>query len=990
MSNKADFIEELRKGIESSLVDRKVEASTSFQPKLLTNNFKHGKKVLPFIEKELLNCDEFYISVAFITRSGIEPLLLTLKELERKGIKGKILTTDYLYFSDPSALEKLNEFSNIELKMFMTGSTNGGFHTKGYIFKETGIYKIIIGSSNLTGDALTRNREWNSLLTSTFNGSYTDEVLNEFEELWYSPNSAVFNVFFDAYKTQFYKLKSFKIREKEFQKHLQNVNYEVHRIEPNIMQKRFLSNISKLRNSGESRALLISATGTGKTYAAAFAVRDISPKRMLFLVHREQIARKAEESFKRICGSGHTYGVISGTSKEYEKDYVFATVWTIAKEESLKYYNQSSFDVIVIDEAHHSAAETYRRIMAYFKPKLWLGMTGSPDRTDGQDIYSIFHYNIAGEIRLPQAMEEDMLCPFHYFGITDSTFDDINNKFQNNDERDIHSLLTEERINNIVKNARFYGYSGERVKGLIFVSRKDEGILLSQTLNDRYQLKTVFLSGDDSQEVRESAIVRLTSDNCVDYLDYIITVNIFNEGIDIPEINQVLFLRPTESPIVFVQQLGRGLRKADEKEFVVILDFIGNYQNNYMIPIALSGDRSYNKDTVRNYLREGNSLIPGGSTIHFDEISRERIFKSLNDFSPDAVFLKEKYLELRNKLNRIPTILDFYDYGEIDPSLFFINRGKIKSYYNYVKKTEGNNANITFTSSQQRILEYVSQLLLNGKRIEELAIIRLLLNNKEISRNNVEETVHDYNPTYCFNKERFISAVRILKNKYLKEADRLQTYGNISILDQNIKLMASNLFKIACLDGYFRQEISMLVEYGFRIYRDNFSRQDQYGFVLYKKYFRKDVSRLLNWDSDLSSVMYGYKTYQGYCPIFVTYKKRRNISKAIQYNDHFLKNDIFSWMSRHNTKETDKQLQEIINSETNNMILLLFVMKEDNEGKDHYYFGRVHYLSHTQTTTTTDSGDVEPIVNFIFKLDVPVRDDMYDYFTAGANEFEKE
>lgn len=229
---------------------------------------------------------------------------------------------------------------------------------------------------------------------------------------------------------------------------------------------------------------------------------------------------------------------------------------------------------------------------------------------------------------LQDAMEEDLLCPFHYFGITDlEVISDVGKTVQEKEEN-FRYLTSDERVYNIMKQAQFFGYSGERVKGLIFCSRIDEAKELSEKMNEK-GWRTLVLSGSDSESVRTNAIERLAGEESEEALDYILSVDIFSEGVDVPEINQVIMLRPTESPIIFIQQLGRGLRKAEGKEFVVIIDFIGNYRKNFMIPIALSGDRSYNKDNIRRYVTEGGRIIPGASTVHFDKISRQKIFRRL-------------------------------------------------------------------------------------------------------------------------------------------------------------------------------------------------------------------------------------------------------------------------------------------------------------------------------------------------------------------------
>ena len=373
-------------------------------------------------------------------------------------------------------------------------------------------------------------------------------------------------------------------------------------------------------------------------------------------------------------------------------------------------------------EVHKAGANSYKQIMEYFKPKLWLGMTASPERTDGFDIYGLFDHNIAYEIRLQQALEEDLLCPFHYFGITDLYTGDTGNS---KDFREFNYLVHDERVDYILEKAEYYGYSGHRVKGLIFCSRKEEAIELSKKFNSR-GLNTEVLTGADSIEKRMEFIERLTSDEIENKLDYIFTIDIFNEGVDIPEINQVIMLRPTESPIVFVQQLGRGLRKSEGKEYVIILDFIGNYNNNFMIPMALFGDRSYNKDTVRKCVREGNRIIPGCASIHFDEIARKRIYESIDNANfNDIRLIKESYQQLKFKLGRIPNLMDFEEYGSIDVLRIFDNKS-LGSYYKFLKKYE-KEYTITLTNEQEKVIEFISKKLAPGKRVHELEVLKRLL-----------------------------------------------------------------------------------------------------------------------------------------------------------------------------------------------------------------------------------------------------------------------
>lgn len=574
-------IAELRAGLETGFINSGYNSSLAYQPQFLSNNHKEGKKVLSSIEDELMSCDKFQISVAFITMGGITPLLQTLKELEKNGIPGEILTTNYLNFSEPKALEKLHGLSNITLKMYDVEKAAEGFHTKGYIFKKEEIYRIIIGSSNMTSAALTSNREWNTKVVSTEQGEVAKQIVEEYNELWNSRYALSFDNFYEEYKERYQIIK----RQREIAKSEEIPSIEKYRLKPNAMQVGFITNLRKILEKGEDRALLISATGTGKTYASAFAMRELGFKRVLFLVHRGQLARQTKKSYEKIFDKSVSMGLVGAGYSDYDRDYVFATVQTLNRDEHLRKYAPDDFDCIILDEAHHSSANTYQKVMNYFTPKLWLGMTATPDKRDddidGKNIYQIFNYQIAYEIRLQQAMEENMLCPFHYFGITDvSLLGDKEIKSKKLTESSFNQLVGDERVKHIIEQANYFGHSGDRVKGLIFCSRIDESVELSNKFNQTINpetgrfFRTIALNGEATEEERQRAFERLAMDeNMLDTanqsnakqifdtegkiqpLDYIFSVEILNEGVDIVEVNQVIMLRPTESPIVFIQQL---------------------------------------------------------------------------------------------------------------------------------------------------------------------------------------------------------------------------------------------------------------------------------------------------------------------------------------------------------------------------------------------------------------------------------------------------
>ena len=784
----------IQSGLSTAFLDKNISSNVLYRPQFISNDYKNGRKVLSTIEDELLHCDSFSISVAFITMGGITPLLQTLRTLEDKGIHGKILTTDYLAFSDPKALDKLATFSNVELKMYLVPDSKNGFHTKGYIFQSDEIYKILVGSSNMTNTALTTNREWNTKIVSTKSGEFVSEMLDEFEELWNHPNTYSYNAFIGAYRVHYEEYK--KVKQKE------DIKLPSKQLIPNSMQQAFISSLRNIRNSNESKVLLISATGTGKTYASAFAMQDQNPKRALFLVHREQIAKQALQSYKNVFGESKTFGLLSGNSKDTDVDYLFATMQTMSKKEVYSSFAPDTFDTIIIDEAHRIGAKSYQEIMDYFKPKFWLGMSASPERTDDFDVYAAFDHNIAYEIRLQQALEENLLCPFHYFGITDFLTNGNETDFT-----DFNYLTSNQRVDYIIEQTNYYGYSGERVKGLMFCSSKKEAAALSERLNLR-GYRTIALSGEDSQEKREDAIDRLVSDTRSDYLQYILTVDIFNEGVDIPEINQVVLLRPTQSPIVFVQQLGRGLRKSKDKEYVVILDFIGNYKNNFMIPIALSGDRSYNKDNIRRYVLEGERIIPGSSTIHFDEISKKQIFASIDKLSGIKTFIKESYKNLKYKLNRTPLLMDFLNNHEVDPIVIL---KEYKTYYKLLENIDPSNIETPLNDKEQTILEYYSSVIANSRRPIEAELLDRIINLRTIKTSDLLNQINsEYN--IQFNMDFLDSALSNITGNFIKTSSEKDKYAllNSIILKNGDELSISNNFKDILTNTQFKEYIQDL------------------------------------------------------------------------------------------------------------------------------------------------------------------------------------
>lgn len=650
------------------------------------------------------------------------------------------------------------------------------------------------------------------------------------------------------------------------------------------------------------------------------------------------------------------------------------------------------------DEAHHVPADTYQKVMKHFTPKLWLGMTATPDKRDdnieGRNVYELFDHQIAYEIRLQQAMEENLLCPFHYFGITDLAIIGDDEEAS----RDFSVLTSDERVKHIINEADYYGYSGDKVKGLIFCSSIKETEELSEKFNHMInpstgqKFRTIVLNGSASEQERQNAFERLAmnkEDATADHepLDYIFSVEILNEGVDIVEVNQVIMLRPTQSPIVFIQQLGRGLRKAYGKEYVVILDFIGNYNNNFMIPIALSGDRTYNKDNIRRYIMEGGRVIPGASTVHFDEISRKRIFVSVDkaNFS-DIKLIRENYTNLKNKLGHIPRLLDFDDYGEMDVIRIFDNNS-LGSYYKFLVKYE-KEYKIRLSENEEKVIEFVSKKLANGKRIQELRMLKRMLAYARGSSKlglfaGLSEDMKEYGKIVSQNQKENI--VNVMTNEFPAGSGK-KTYSQcVFIEDDGTDYKPTKTFMQMLLNDKFYEMLQELVEFGIRRYERNYKNTyKQTDLVLYQKYTYEDVCRLLNWEQNevpLNIGGYKFDKKTKTFPVFINYDKSENISDTTKYEDHFIpgSRDRLIAISKSGRTLKSEDVQNFLKAKERGIQVELFVRKnkDDKISKEFYYLGHMTASGNTKEFTMVNTEKTAVEIEWI--LDVPVREDIYEY-----------
>lgn len=630
--------------------------------------------------------------------------------------------------------------------------------------------------------------------------------------------------------------------------------------------------------------------------------------------------------------------------------------------------------------------------MAHFQPEFWLGMTATPERTDDKDVFKIFNHQIAYEIRLKDALDYNLLCPFHYHGISDL-------KINNEEQKDFSNfayLTSDERVKHVLQKAEEFKFSGERVKGLIFCSSVDEAKVLSEKLK-QHNLRTTYLTGASKPEARLAAVDRLAGADGPQALDYILTVDIFNEGVDIPEINQVIFLRPTQSPIIFTQQLGRGLRKAAGKEYVVILDFIANYEKNYLIPVALSGDNSYDKDSMRKLVMLGTKVIPGASTVEFEKVVRDRVLESIDNARTNTVeLLRTSYKAIKNKLGRIPNLVDFYPHNGIDAVKFFEKKWAHygSSYYGFLAKYEKDYTG-KLSPLQAKMLSYLSGRFGNGKRVAEALLIESIINNKN--------TNADFFKEQLLKRFGIDASDDLLKNIVLNLSNQFNLTGDQKERNKDVVFVepiGTEDFRIA--DAFNRAlndetssdfivQLNDLIAFIYQRYDLRYSKRYRcMDLTLNEKYSYEDIPRLLNWSKYISAQIIGgyrYDDETNTLPVLVNYNKEDD---AIAYEDHFENEEYLIALSKTNRKVDSKDAEIIFRKqpEYKNTKILLFVRKNknDSETKTFYFLGEMNAIGGPEPVAVPKrdgTGEKVSAFKVRYRLESNVRRDIYEYITES-------
>ena len=873
-------------------------------------------KFIDKLRKNLDLCKGFYFSVSFIKKPGLRLLAPNIEAALARGARGKLITSTYQNFTDIDSLTFFRDLATrypgqfecrLDRECFhdVNGNTVG-FHSKGYLFEFSNHNELLVGSSNITVYALLKNVEWDVSVIDAPEEETYDSAKKEFERLW-ERTLPLTQELIEEYKTKLY----YSIERWDMDYDVANAA-----VKPNYMQRKALKELNRIRVMGAGKALVCSAAGSGKTFLAAFDVLNFNPRRLLYIVHEGSILMKSVETFERVFGADRTYGVYNAEYKDFDAEFVFSTNVTMAN--SLELFETHTFDYIIIDEAHHAAAETYRKILDYFEPQFLLGITATPERMDGEDVFALFDQNVPYELRLRDAIVNRLVVPFHYYGIRDELIE--YGIKETKGHKFVEQFSDEKHCEFISRMIEQHRIPGQKLKALAFCRDISHAIRMSQAMEDYYH--TRYLTGKNSVGERVRAYKDLQDENAD--LEILFTVDILNEGVDIPGVNMVLFLRPTDSQTIFIQQLGRGLRNYEGKQYVTVLDFIGNdYKRSVQIAFALGGlaeNFVVEKKLVASLVQDNFRSIglkDYGVEIHLDELSKKEVLSFIDEVNFNTRrYLEQDYRNFKKYISaeNYPRHVDYLN-NDYAPDLVKFMQSKISgrknaSYYGFLKAIGEENLP-AFDERQEAFVKYVSEMLPIVRPYEYLIIQKMVEGAGKAALDNVRHHVK-VNVAH-YESAALVHALQYMKNSGFFAVRWEDGKETISFLDVTLDIE---------LDEYLRD----LLEFGLGKYDAEFAElpgEEMKTFHLWSKYRKEQVQQLLL--NNPKDIMLGTKIYDGVVYAYVTVIKATGTKEGLKYVDGYIDRNTFQWETVANV--SDKELTALKNSRRAE----IFVRKVENE-----------------------------------------------------------
>lgn len=904
-----------------SEADKLIAPKTGLSQSSLFTGSKTEPTLASEIKKEILSSDRIDILMSFIKWSGLRLVAEELKEFTaRPSNRLRIITTTYIGATDIQCLDFLRELPNTELKVSLD-SKRTRLHAKAYLFcRDTGFTTAYIGSSNISNPALTSGLEWNIKITvedandiiTKFEGTF-ETYWNDKEFLTYTPEIR------DRVKTA---LKSGK----EPSSPANSFYFDIY---PYLYQQEILDRLEAERKvHGKNRNLIVSATGTGKTVIAAFdfkRFRQSNPQaKFLFIAHRKEILEQSLACFRTVLRDQNFGELFVGSYAPTQSDQLFMSIQTYHSKEFWNHTSKDYYDYIIVDEFHHAEAPTYRKFLEYYNPRILLGLTATPERMDNKDILEYFDGRVAAEIRLPEAIDRKLLCPFHYFGVSDCVdlsrlswsrggyvASELDNLYTGNDAR---ARLIHDAVQKYLKNV-------DEVIGLGFCVSIGHAEYMAKIFNT-FGITSDFLTGDSDEQTRTDARYRLQNGE----LKFIFVVDLFNEGIDIPEVNTVLFLRPTESLTIFLQQLGRGLRLHEDKECLTVLDFISQAHRNYNLEARFRALMGRTHNSTQNEIENKFPHLPSGCVIQFEKIAQKHVLDNIRQ----AVNQRRDSLAAR--------IATFHDDTGKELSLAnFVEHYGLALHDIYRKASW---SRLCFEAGLIQDLNDPDEILLtkglgrllhiNSRRYIEF--IRRLLSITDLS----EEMLSDEDQRF------FLMFHYCLWQKSI-------TSLNLNSLNDGLKRLISNKYMV--------KEINELLDYNYR-HIQFIDKNISFGYPcpidLHSRYIRDEVLAALGLSTpaNKADLREGVKYIEQYKTdlFFVTlYKSEKDYSPTTMYEDYAISQNLFHWQSQSTTSDTSPTGQRYIKHMNTGNKILLFVREHNKENgftAPYYFLGPAQYTKH--------------------------------------------